>query len=190
MRFGTKSKKTAAQLLCLGGILLSGCSVNLTRYDLQEYPKTVPFFEPISLSFNGEHILLDRNLQRAYTAVIDTASYPMESCRGVAHIEASVTPDSETSSWGIGAAFIPFWPALPVSETWIYHMDTRIYCNGILAFKAEFEESEHVDAFWFGRMRADLVNGASQEMHRKLLERLKFETQLGRAADLNSAQDY
>jgi hypothetical protein len=39
-------------------------------------------------------------------------------------------------------------------------------------------------------MRADLVNDASQEMHRKLIERLKFETQMGRYTDLNSAQDF
>lgn len=177
-------------IFCLGGLVLSGCSVNLARYDLQEYPKTVPFFEPISLKINGESVTLERNLQRAYTAVIDTVSYPMASCRGVAHIEATVTPDSEPSSWGIGAAFIPFWPALPVSETWNYHMDVRIFCNGALAFKAEFEESEHVEAFWFGKMRSDLVNDASQEMHRKLLERLKFETRLGRFTDLNAAQDF
>ena len=31
---------------------------------------------------------------------------------------------------------------------------------------------------------------ASQEMHRKLLERLKFETRLGRNTDLNLAQDF
>ena len=57
-------------------------------------------------------------------------------------------------------------------------MDVQILCNGALAFSAEFEESEHVEAFWFGRMRADLVNDASQE------------TQMGRYTDLNSAQDF
>ena len=133
----------------------AGCSTSLTKYDLQEYPKT-----------------------------------PMESCRGVAHIDATVTPDGEPSSWNIGATLIPFWPALPVSETWHYRMEARIFCHGTLTFKVEFEESEHVKAFWYGRMRADLVNDASQEMHRKLLERLKFETSLSRSTDLNLAQDY
>jgi hypothetical protein len=47
-----------------------------------------------------------------------------------------------------------------------------------------------VEAFWYGKMRADLVNDASQEMHRKLMERIRFETSLGRTADLNSAQDF
>jgi hypothetical protein len=69
-------------------------------------------------------------------------------------------------------------------------MEARIYCHGTLTFKVEFNESEHLDAFWFGRMRADLVNDVSQEMHRKLLERLKFETQQKRSTDLNLAQDF
>lgn len=177
-------------IIGFGAIILSCCSVSLTKYDLQDFPKVVPFFEPIELSFGDKTSFLDTNLQRAYTAAIDTSSYPMENCRGNAHITAKVVPDNETSDWGIGAAFIPLWPALPVSETWNYHMDVRIFCNGALTFKAEFQESEHVEAFWFGRMRTDLVNEASQEMHRKLIERLKFETQMGRYTDLNSAQDF
>ena len=174
----------------ISAALLAGCSMSLTKYDLQEYPKTVPFFEPITITYAGDTLPLDTNLQRAYTRVIDTLSYPMESCRGVAHIEASVVQDKPQSSWNVGLAFVPFWPISPVSETWTYRMDARIFCNGTLTFKAELEESEHVEAVWFGKLRADLVNSASQEMHRKLMERLKFETSLGRNTDLNSAQDF
>jgi hypothetical protein len=169
---------------------LTACSVNLAKYDLQEYPRTIPFFEPISLTFGDKTVYLDTNLQRAYSFAVDTSSYPMESCRGVAHIDATVIPETDPSSWSLGATIIPFWPALPVSETWLYHMEARIYCHGTLTFKVEFNESEHLDAFWFGRMRADLVNDVSQEMHRKLLERLKFETQQKRSTDLNLAQDF
>ena len=176
-----------AGMLCL---YFAGCSMSLTKYELQEYPKTIPFFEPITITYAGETVYLDTNLQRAYTRVIDSASYPMESCRGVAHIDASVKQDEEPSAWTIGAAFIPFWPILPISETWIYKMNVRIFCNGSLTFKAELEESEHVEAFWYGKLRADLVNDASQEMHRKLLERIRYETQLGRRTDLNSAEDF
>lgn len=175
-------------IICCG--VLAGCSTSLTKYDLQEFPKTIPFFEPITLTFGEKTVYLDTNLQRAYSFAVDSASYPMESCRGVAHIDASVTPDDEPSAWNIGAAIIPFWPMLPVSETWRYHMEARIFCHGALTFKVEFDESEHVKAFWYGRMRADLVNDASQEMHRKLLERLKFETRLVRNTDLNLAQDF
>ena len=187
------SLSKSSAFVAFAGILaafFAGCSTSLTKYDLQEYPKTIPFFEPISISYAGTTAYLDTNLQRAYSLAVDTASYPMESCRGVAHIDASVTPDNEPSSWNIGATIIPFWPILPVSETWHYRMEARIFCHGSLTFKVEFEESEHVKAFWYGRMRSDLVNNASQEMHRKLLERLKFETRLVRNTDLNLAQDF
>ena len=179
-----------AAITTICGELFTGCSIGLTKYDLQEYPKTIPFFEPITLTFGEKTVYLDTNLQRAYSFAIDTASYPMESCRGTAHIDATVTPDNEPSAWNIGATIIPFWPMLPVSETWHYRMEARIFCHGALTLKVELEESEHVKAFWYGRMRADLVNDASQEMHRKLLERLKFETRLGRNTDLNLAQDF
>ena len=172
------------------GLLIAGCSMNLAKYDLQEFPKTVPFFEPITITYGGDTIQLEANLQRAYTRAVDTVSYPMENCRGVANIAASVEQDESPSAWNIGATIIPFWPALPVKETWHYSMDMRIFCNGTLTFKATFEESEHVEAFWYGKMRADLVNDASQEMHRKLMERIRFETSLGRTTDLNSAQDF
>lgn len=186
------SYRTHIGLLGLFGgvLLLAGCSMNLAKYDLQEFPKTIPFFEPITITYAGNTVPLEVNLQRAYSFAIDTTSYPMETCRGVASIQASATQDESPDSWNIGAAFVPFWPALPVKETWHYSMEVRIFCNGTLTFKATFEESEHVDAFWYGKMRADLVNDASQEMHRKLMERIRFETGLGRAADLNSAQDY
>ena len=175
---------------CAAVILVAGCSMSLTKYDLQEFPKTIPFFEPITITYAGSTVPLDTNLQRAYTRVIDTLSYPMKSCRGVAHIDASVTQDKPQSSWNVGATIVPFWPITPVSDTWTYKMEARIFCNGTLTFKAELEENEHVEAFWFGKLRADLVNDASQEMHRKLMERLKFETSLGRNTDLNSAQDF
>lgn len=184
------SFSVAKSLVFAGCALLAGCSMNLTKYDLQEYPKTIPFFEPITIAYGGDTLYLDTNLQRAYTRVIDTLSYPMESCRGVAHIDASVAQDEQPSAWNVGLAFVPFWPIAPVKETWTYRMDVRIFCNGSLTFKAELEESEHVDAFWYGKFRADLVNDASQEMHRKLLERIRYETQLGRNTDLNSAQDF
>lgn len=188
MNFRTNILMLAAALTA--PTIHTGCSVNLAKYDLQDYPKAKPFFEPITLAYDGKSRPLEDNLQKAYSAAIDTVFFPSESCHGKASIVASAEPDGAPDEWGIGAAFIPFWPALPVSETWHYHMDVQISCNGATAFKAEFEESEHVEAFWFGRMRADLVNDASQEMHRKLLERLKFETQIGRSTDLNSAQDF
>lgn len=168
----------------------TGCSINLAKYDEEDFPKTAAFFEPISITFGDKTVYLDSNLQHAYSMAVDTSSFPLESCRGVAHIDASVTPDAKPSSWSIGATIIPFWPAMPISETWNFHMEASIYCHGALTFKVEFNESESVQAFWFGKLRADLVNDASQEMHRKLLERLRFETQQNRSTDLNLAQDF
>ena len=190
MRLSATKIATFIACFCLWGIFFAGCSMSLTKYNLEDFPRTIPFFEPITITYGGDTLYLDTNLQRAYSFAVDTASYPMESCRGVAHIEATSAQDGTPSSWNVGAAFIPFWPAMPVEETWNYHMDVRIFCNGSLTFKATLEESEHVSAFWYGRMRADLINDASQEMHRKLLERLRFETRLNRATDYNAAHDF
>ena len=93
---------------CLAAMFLVGCSMSLTKYDLQEFPKTVPFFEPISVIYGGDTIQLEANLQRAYTRAVDTLSYPMESCRGVAHIDATVEQDGEPSAWNVGATIVAY----------------------------------------------------------------------------------
>jgi hypothetical protein len=97
---------------------------------------------------------------------------------------------AEGSAWYVGAAFIPLWPALPVNEDWTFTFSTKIYCEGALVQSIEFIESEHVEAFWYGILRSDLVNEAATELHRKLIERLAFEFQEQRQTDLNSASDY
>lgn len=167
-------------------VLLTSCSTNLTSLSQIDYPKTIPFFEPISLFYNGNRQLLDPQLQRAYTAAVDTTAYPMESCRGNIDITANVIQDSDNSSWYVPATVIPFWPVMPVDETWNYHMTVRIYCNGTLTYKAELDESEKIKAFWYGKLRSDLVNDASEAMHKRLLERLKYELKPNRNSDLNS----
>ena len=92
---GKKSGTFFAAILPL--LLLSSCSMDLTRLDSVNLPKTVPFFEPITLFYDGKITPLDVQLQRAYTAAVDTSSYPMESCRGNAQIVANVFPDSVNS---------------------------------------------------------------------------------------------
>lgn len=164
--------------------------MNLTHYPKQSASKANLFFEPIALTYNDKDLPLDINLQQAYAAAVDPQSYPLESCRGVAHIDVKIEQNAPKSAWYLGATLIPFWPAMPVDETWNYHMETRIFCNGSLTFKGEFQESLRLKTFWYGKLRTDLANEASQEMHRKLLERLKFETRLERSTDLNSAQDF
>ncbi len=190
MRNGLAKFKPSTFAVAVFSTLLAGCSVNLVKYESHDFPKSSPFFESFPLTYGDNTEALDSNLQNAYSAAVDSSFYSRKTCHGSGHITATVSPDRRPGEWGIGAAFIPFWPALPVSETWHYHMDVQIFCNGTLTFKAEFEESEHVEAFWYGKMRADLVNSASLEMHRKLIERLRFETMLQRSTDLNAARDF
>ena len=39
-------------------------------------------------------------------------------------------------------------------------------------------------------LRTDLVNNASREMHRKLIQRLSFELNANRQTDMNSVSDW
>ncbi len=171
-------------------MLLMGtsCSIDLTRLGGLDQPKTIPFFEPIAINYGGEASMLDVQLQRAYTAAVDTSVYPMETCRGNITIDATVQQNQEDkgSAWAVPLTIIPIWPIMPVDETLKYHMTTHIFCNGSLTFKAEFDESEPVRAFWYGKLRSDLVNKASEAMHQRLLNRLKYELQLKRNTDLNA----
>lgn len=85
---------------------------------------------------------------------------------------------------------IPFWPILPVDETLSFTLRARIFCNGTLVKHVEFSEQEQIKATVYGRMRSDLINNAAKEMHRKLIQRLRFELQGSRQADLNSVLSY
>ncbi|PWJ71806.1 MULTISPECIES: hypothetical protein [unclassified Fibrobacter] len=185
----TKMKKVWLILASASTLLLgTSCSVDLTRLGGLDQPKTIPFFEPITINYGGQTAVLDVQLQRAYTAAVDTTVYPMESCRGNITIEAVVESNTEEkgSAWAVPLTVFPFWPIMPVDETLKYHMTTHIFCNGSLTFKAEFDESELVRAFWYGKLRSDLVNQASEAMHQRLLNRLKYELQLNRNSDLNA----
>ena len=124
-----------------------------------------------------------------HTAAASAEAVPRERCRGIAAIQAAIQQNSERSAWILGATVIPFWPALPVDETWTYNLSARIFCDGTLVKRVEFTEEARVKAFWYGMMRSDLLNSASSEMHRKLVQRLAFELE-NRQADLNSASDY
>lgn len=185
----TKIKKLCIYpaFLALATVITS-CSMNLTHLDGIDTPQLIPFFEPISIRYDGKEQMLDVQLQRAYTTAVDTSAYPMESCRGNIDIEVSVNQDSKQkgSAWYIPVAIFPLWPTMPVNETWTYQANVRIFCNGSLAFKAQFQESEKIEAFWYGKLRSDLVNKASQAMHQRLLNRLKYELQMNRHTDLNA----
>lgn len=172
---------------------LSGCSVNLQQGNLENIPLTqekFSFFGNIPFVYGGDSLELSQDLLRAYTAAATPEDYPRNSCRGNAEIIASVKQVSAPSSWTLGAVIIPFWPILPVDETLSFTLRARIFCNGTLVKHVEFSEQEQIKATVYGRMRSDLINNAAKEMHRKLIQRLRFELQGSRQADLNSVLSY
>lgn len=174
-------------------ILFTGCSVNLQQGNLEGIPLTqekFSFFGNIPFVYGGDTLELSQDLLRAYTAAVSPETYPRNVCRGNAEITASVRQESPKSSWTLGAAIIPFWPILPVDETLDFSLKARIFCNGTLVRHVEFSEQERIQATFYGRMRSDIINSAASEMHRKLVQRLRFELGNERQADLNSALSY
>ena len=166
--------------------------MNLTQGDLEGIPLTkekYSFFGNIPFIYGGDSLELSHDLLRAYTEAASDTEYPRESCRGEATITANVIQNEPPSIWNIGV-LIPFWPILPVNESWIYKLSARIFCNGALIRHVEFIEQQDIKATLYGRLRTDLVNNAAKEMHRKFVQRLTFELNSNRLTDLNSASDY
>ena len=166
--------------------------MKLTQGDLEGIPLTeesFSFFGNIPLLYGGDSLELSQDLLRAYTKAASASDFPRASCRGEATIKATVQQNEPPSAWNIGV-LIPLWPVLPVNESWTYALSARIFCNGALVRHVEFIEQQDINAILYGRMRTDLVNKASKEMHRKLVQRLAFELNSNRLTDLNSASDY
>ena len=192
---GTLKRLVTISAAALYLSLLGGCSVNLSQSGgaslMGDRPEH-PFYGDIVLHFNGKDQPLTAELQKAYSSAISERAFPSDRCHGTAEIYASVAPSDTAagSAWYVGAAFVPLWPMLPVNEDWTFTFSTQIYCDSTLVHSLEFIESEHVEAFWYGALRSDLVNDAVAEMHRKLIERLAFEFHEQRQTDLNSASDY
>lgn len=192
---GTAKRLVAlsAMAFCLSA--LGACSVNLAKADgiaLGSERPEHPFYREINIYLNGKSQPLSEDLKKAYSSAISEQAFPSDRCYGTADILATAAPSDkdEGSAWYVGAAFVPLWPILPVNEDWTFTFSTQIYCDTTLVQSLEFIESEHVEAFWYGALRSDLVNDAATEMHRKLIERLAFEFHEQRQTDLNSASDY
>ena len=172
--------------------LLSGCSMQLTQGDLEGIPLTeekFSFWGNIPFLYGNDSLELSHDLLRAYTKTASETDFPRESCRGEASIKAIVKQNEPNSAWLVGV-LIPLWPILPVNESWTYELSARVFCNGALVRHVEFIEQQDINAILYGRLRTDLVNNASKEMHRKLVQRLAFELNANRPTDLNSASDY
>ena len=183
------------KFLCLAFILasfLTGCSMTLTQGDLEGIPLTdenYSFFGNIPFVYAKDSLELSQDLLRAYTKTASPKDFPRESCRGEATIKATVKQNEPHSAWNI-LALIPLWPILPVNESWTYDLSARIFCNGTLVHHVEFIEQQDIKAILYGWFRTDLVNKASKEMHRKLVQRLAFELNTNRQTDMNSISDY
>ena len=148
------------------------------------------FFGNIPMVYNGDTLQLSENLLRAYTAAASPTIYPRKHCRGVATINAKVTQNSEGSALALGAVIIPFWPLVPVNEIWTYQLNASIYCDGTLLKHIEFTEENQVRSDFYGPFRSDILNKASREMHRKLVQRLSYELGSDRPVDQNAVSDY
>lgn len=187
--------RSIVKFLCSAFVLasiLSGCSMKLTQGDLEGIPLTdedFNFFGNIPFFYGGDTLELSQDLLRAYTKAANDTDFPRGACRGEANIKATVVQNEPPSAWNIGI-LIPFWPILPVNESWTYTLSARIFCDEALVRHIEFIEQQEIKATLYGQLRTDLVNKASNEMHRKLVQRLTFELNTNRPTDLNSASDY
>lgn len=177
----------------LSALVLCGCSINLAKPSGIENSNSTQgpsFFTDFSILFNGNKILPSQELEQEYNSAIDLAKYPKEQCSGKIQIDVAIQQGQESSPWAIPLAFIPIWPLQPVDETWSYFFSSEFICNKTIVKKINFTESQKIRATFYGKLRSDLVNEASREMHSKLIHRLAFELQENRPADLNSAQDF
>ena len=79
---------------------------------------------------------------------------------------------------------------MPIDETWTYTLQAQILCDGVVATQAEYKEEETIKAEFYGKLRSDLLNNASRDMHRKLVQRFAFELNYNYNADMGVRSDY
>ena len=176
-------------------ISLWGCSVRLTKGEPMEKTGTpanegVPLFQRIPLILGTDTLWLEQDLITAYNSATNQKSFPQPQCQGSAQILATVRQNAQAGAEGIPLVIFPLWPFQPIDETWTYRLTAQISCDGAIVKQVEFTEDETIRATWYGKMRSDLLNAASAEMHRKLSHRLAFELDYPYNADLNSRSDY
>ena len=186
-------------LLCGPALFISACSVNLVQGDavrettanqakVQNDPSVL--FSHIPLILGNDTLWLAQGLLDEYNQAIPQEVYPSSKCAGSANIQAQVAQNAEASPWSIPLFVIPFWPVMPVDETWTYTLQVQILCDGVLAKQAEYKEEETIRAEFYGKLRSDLLNKASRDMHRKLVQRLAFELNYSYNADMGIRSDY
>jgi hypothetical protein len=186
-------------LLWSSALWVSACSVNLVQGDQGDKSLNVPnhtqadsapFFDRIPLILGNDTLWLSEGLRQEYNRAANQDVYPREKCNGSASIRAQVVQNAEATPWSIPLFVIPFWPIMPVDETWTYTLNVQIHCDGVLVKQAEYKEEETVKADLYGKLRSDLLNNASKDMHRKLVQRLAFELNYPYNADMGVRSDY
>ena len=175
-------------------ILASACSVNLVQGDNAIKEKSSSeqksLFNKISLTLGNDTLWLAQGLLDEYNQAIPQEVYPSDRCTGSANIQAQVAQNAEASPWSIPLFVIPFWPVMPVDETWTYTLQVQILCDGVVAKQAEYREEETIRAEFYGKLRSDLLNKASRDMHQKLVQRFAFELNYNYNADMGIRSDY
>ncbi len=186
-------------LLWSSALLVSACSVNLVQGDQgngafnapnHTHADSAPLFDKIPLILGNDTLWLSESLRKEYDRAANQDFYPREKCNGSASILAQVVQNAEATPWSIPLFVIPFWPVMPVDETWTYTLKVQIHCDGVLVKQAEYKEEETVKADLYGKMRSDLLNAASKDMHRKLVQRLAFELNYPYNTDMGMRSDY
>ncbi len=188
-----------ALLLWSSALLASACSVNLVQGDAirettanqtEVQDESPLLFTGIPLILGNDTLQLAQDLLREYDRAAPRDIYPRERCAGLASILAQVEQNAEATPWSIPLFIIPFWPVMPIDETWTYTLRLQIHCDGTLVKQAEYKEEETLRAELYGKLRSDLLNSASKDMHRKLVQRLAFELDYRYNADMGTRSDY
>ena len=188
-----------AILLWSSALLASACSVNLVQGDKildtaavndELNPSPAPLFNGIPLTLGSDTLWLSQSLLDEYNLAAPQDVYPRDKCVGLANIQAQVAQNAQASSWSTPLFVFPFWPVMPVDETWTYLLKVQIRCEGVLVKQAEYKEEETIRAEFYGKLRSDLLNAASRDMHRKLVQRLAFELDYRYNADMGTRSDY
>ena len=188
-----------ALLLWSSALLASACSVNLVQGDAirettanqtEVQDESPLLFTGIPLILGNDTLQLAQDLLREYDRAAPRDIYPRERCAGLASILAQVEQNAEATPWSIPLPIIPFWPVMPIDENWTYTLRLEILCNQVLVKQVEYKEEETIRAEFYGKLRSDLLNKASKDMHRKLVQRFAFELNYNYNADMGVRSDY
>ena len=145
--------------------MASACSVNLVQGDQGDrsfnalnrtQADSAPLFDKIPLILGNDTLWLSEGLRQEYNRAANQDFYPREKCNGSASIRAQVAQNAEATPWSIPLFVLPFWPVMPVDETWTYMLKVQIHCDGVLVKQAEYKEEETIKANLYGKLELSI----------------------------------